>query len=205
MNIFVLVWKWLLQLFAGIFNCRFYKPNCKVVKIYSCIYNPFLADCYSCICSEKWNSCLVLFFILYSTCLHFCTEKIVIGISILVLLFTMAWASLQFIPSLENKFGYFKYELQMIRNNEIKAEHSDAQRLVSMQLGTEIIRQHWLAGVGAGDIKTAMKAQYDLKYPNKDFAIMTPHNQFIYVWVCTGIFGLLIFITAFFILFFSSV
>lgn len=135
--------------------------------------------------------CIVLVYI-------FAKKKIAIGISILMLLFAMAWASLQFIPSLENKYGYFKYELQMIRNNEIKAEHSDAQRLVSMQLGIEIIRQHWLTGVGAGDIKVAMKQQYALKYPNEDFAIMTPHNQFIYVWVCTGIFGLLIFIAALF-------
>ncbi len=125
-------------------------------------------------------------------------KKIVTGIAMIIAFFVLAWASLQFIPSLANKFGYFRYELQMIRNHEIKAEHSDAQRLVSMELGMAIVQQHWLSGVGAGDIKSEMQTQYDMKYPGKHFAVMTPHNQFIYVWACTGLFGFLIFIAAFF-------
>lgn len=125
-------------------------------------------------------------------------KKILTGVAIITTFILFIVAAVNWIPSLANKYGYFRYELEMIRNKEIKAEHSDAQRLISMQLGMDIIKENWLFGVGAGDIKIAMEEQYDKYYPNSGFAVKTPHNQFIYVWACTGIIGFIIFLFAFF-------
>lgn len=120
------------------------------------------------------------------------------GAIALILLGLAGVIAISTIPSLKNRMGYFKYELDLIRNNEIKAGHSDAQRLVSIQLGMEVVKENLLIGVGAGDIRTAMTEKYQQYYGDEDFTVKTPHNQFVYTWVCIGIIGLLIFLAAFF-------
>lgn len=132
--------------------------------------------------------------------IYFAVKKglVLKGAFALILLGLAGTLATSTIPSLKNRIGYFKYELDLIKKNEIKAGHSDAQRLVSIQLGIEVAKENWLLGVGAGDIKTAMTEKYRQYFGNEKFTVKTPHNQFVYVWVCIGIVGLLIFIAAFF-------
>ncbi|MFN3940598.1 MAG: O-antigen ligase family protein, partial [Chitinophagales bacterium] len=115
-----------------------------------------------------------------------------------VMLAVVAITAANTIPSLKNRIGYFKYELDLIFKNEWKPGHSDAQRLASIRFGLEVAKENWLMGVGAGDIKTAMTEKYRQYFNEEEIAVMTPHNQFVYVGACLGVFGLLLFTIAFF-------
>ena len=62
-----------------------------------------------------------------------------------------------------------------------------------MQIGNK----NPLFGIGAGDLKQEMRNEFQQKYPEIQKPKM-PHNQFISVYAGTGIFGLTLFLFAFF-------
>lgn len=105
-------------------------------------------------------------------------------------------ASFQFLPSLQSRMNYFRYELELIQKGELHPEHSDAQRLLSIQYGWQIATEHPLIGIGVGDIKIEMEKLYKANAGDVPVQSKLPHNQFIYVFAAMGIIGLLIFLTA---------
>ncbi len=121
--------------------------------------------------------------------------RAVISIAGIVLI---AFLSIQFIPSLHNRMGYFKYELDLIRKGELNPEHSDAQRILSMEYGMAIAKKNILIGTGAGDIKNEMDALYHQQSGDVKLKSKLPHNQFIYVFAATGITGLIVFLISVF-------
>lgn len=71
---------------------------------------------------------------------------------------------------------------------------SVSQRFVYWKTGWELIRKHWLTGVGAGDIDVAYQQQYELDAsPLKQEYRLRSHNQFMSYAISLGIFGLVIF------------
>lgn len=116
----------------------------------------------------------------------------------------IAFLSIQFIPSLHNRMGYFKYELELIRKGELNPDHSDAQRILSMEYGLEIAQKNIFIGTGAGDIKNEMDTLYHQQPGDIKLKSKLPHNQFIYVFAATGIIGLVIFLISLFYPWFSK-
>lgn len=110
----------------------------------------------------------------------------------------IALLSIQFIPSLHNRMGYFKYEMELIRKGELNPEHSDAQRILSMEYGWDIAKNNLWTGTGAGDIKNEMDSLYHQYAGDVKLKSKLPHNQFIYVFAATGLIGLIIFLIAVF-------
>jgi O-antigen ligase len=102
------------------------------------------------------------------------------------------------IPSFHTKLDYMRWNLGEYRLGQID-NMSDAMRIASWRAGLEIIKQHPLTGVGAGDLLAESK-----KISKELFPLITidedrkmPHNEFIWICAATGIFGLLAYCLAF--------
>lgn len=139
---------------------------------------------------------ITLYAALFIVLIHqaFSRKKYLQALAGMGLVAIVAYASMVFIPSLHARMGYFAYELELIRKGQINPEHSDAQRLLSMQYGITVAQESPIIGVGAGDIRDKMVAQYALHTQSDIVKSKMPHNQYIYFFAATGIIGVLIFI-----------
>ena len=127
----------------------------------------------------------------------FVKKKYGLGAILLLLLITIPYTAYKFIPSLQNKIEYMRYDYREFKNGEVR-NLSDGVRLLSMQGGLEIAKQNIWLGVGAGDMKTEMDKFYTERYPQLAEADhKLPHNQLIWVLATTGTIGLALFLFAF--------
>lgn len=127
----------------------------------------------------------------------FVQKNLVAGIALLALLVAAPYIAIKTMPSLSNKLEYMSYDKQQFLNGEVSGM-SDGIRLVSMQGGLAVARQHLLIGVGAGDLKAEMENFYATTYPRLEAADhKMPHNQLIWTLASTGIIGLTLFLIAF--------
>ncbi|MCX7862805.1 MAG: O-antigen ligase family protein [Bacteroidales bacterium] len=70
---------------------------------------------------------------------------------------------------------------------------SNAVRILVWKAGVHLISQHWLLGVGCGDIKDVLLSEYAKR--NMQGAIekkLNLHNQYLETWLSVGIMGLLL-------------
>ncbi|MFN0276034.1 MAG: O-antigen ligase family protein [Chitinophagales bacterium] len=119
------------------------------------------------------------------------------GLVLLAAIFLMGFASIHIYPSLANRMNYFFYEWQLIQEGDLKAGHSDAQRIVSTRFGFQIGKENLLLGVGVGDIKNEITEKYKDQYGEEQISYKLPHNQYVFVFASTGIIGVIIFLYAF--------
>ncbi|MGP8216997.1 MAG: O-antigen ligase family protein [Bacteroidia bacterium] len=70
--------------------------------------------------------------------------------------------------------------------------HSVIQRLEFWKAAVGIIKQHWLIGVGTGDVRKAFDRQYDVMHSalTKNYRLRA-HNQFLEIGVASGIIGII--------------
>ena len=114
-----------------------------------------------------------------------------LGVAVLPLL------AYQFVPSLQRKIDYAIWDYKQYQQN-IGGDYSDSERLISLEIGWEIFRDHPVLGVGAGDLKRVVKQRYARRFPNERYSPRMPHNQLLTVLAGTGILGLLLFLIGFF-------
>ena len=73
--------------------------------------------------------------------------------------------------------------------------HSLIQRIEHLKAAVGIIENHWIAGVGAGDVPQAFTDQYArMNSRLTEEHQHRSHNQFLTIWVGLGIVGLILFI-----------
>ncbi len=114
----------------------------------------------------------------------------------LVLLGSLPFIAYQTMDSFKTRIDYARYDLKMYLEGNGQA-YSDGDRWTSLKIGMEIAQANPLLGVGAGDLRQAVKERYQANYPAvKDYKM--PHSQFVSVLAGTGIIGLLVFLLAFF-------
>jgi O-antigen ligase len=76
----------------------------------------------------------------------------------------------------------------MYKINDKSGRFGDLSRLISFDLATDIIGQHPITGVGAGDVLDEMTKGYIKKYPEvAPENRLIPHNQFLNMAVGTGL------------------
>lgn len=117
---------------------------------------------------------------------------IVVGLGLTVLPVAAYYA----IPSFQAKVAYVRYEF-WIREHNLEGDYSDLWRIISLQMGLEIGNEHPIVGVGAGNLRQAVRARYAEDYPKIEHVRM-PHNQLISLYAGTGLIGLSLFLFAFF-------
>lgn len=137
---------------------------------------------------------------LYLVALFWVLRRIVLkrtwlpGLGMLLAFGCIAWAALHFIPSLQEKLGYFEYEMRLIRAGEMNVGHDDAQRLLSIQFGWKVGMQHPLFGVGMGDLHNEIDKAY---HQVPEYALVVsklPHNEFVFQFAGLGITGVIAFL-----------
>ncbi len=96
------------------------------------------------------------------------------------------------------KLEDLKMQWYMLQNNGDPNGNSIIQRKIHFETGIDIIKKHWLFGVGIGDVNDAFVQQYArnktlLKKENQHRS----HNQFLTIWISHGIIGLVLMIGLF--------
>jgi hypothetical protein len=87
------------------------------------------------------------------------------------------------------------WELDKYRKTGDPNGHSVMQRLEYWKASWLIIKEHWLFGVGTGDMNIAFASQYDkMNSPLEKQWRLRSHNQFLSITVGFGVFGLLWFL-----------
>ncbi len=97
------------------------------------------------------------------------------------------------VPTLHNRIGYARYDLERFSRGEVNPDLSDAKRIGSILAGLELVRTHPWTGVGTGDLTGALRSVYARRFPDLAATAPLPHNQFVLVAAALGIPGLLVF------------
>ena len=102
--------------------------------------------------------------------------------------------SYNYVPSFRNKINYTKWGIQQLFIKG-KSESSDEGSYISLVLGTECIKENFWFGCGEGDLKDEIAKKYQrLNEEGHSYEIKMPHNQFIWTWASSGVFGCLLLI-----------
>ena len=78
----------------------------------------------------------------------------------------------------------------------VVANNSVYVRKLIWRIDTDIIRQHWLTGVGPGRMLQVLHERYFFYSVANNFPIgyYDPHNEYFSEWICFGIMGVLLFV-----------
>ncbi len=93
------------------------------------------------------------------------------------------------------RFHSVSQSIQSAEQN-VQTTESNAVRILVWKAGVDLIAQHWLTGVGCGDIKDVLINEYAKR--NMQGAIerkLNLHNQYLETWLSTGIVGLILLLT----------
>lgn len=101
------------------------------------------------------------------------------------------WAAWQTVPSIQNRIRFMRWDLSQWQEKKYM-NNSDAERVVSISIGLELLSKSPYLGIGAGDVKQETVKIYEEKYPTLIPKI--PHSQFLLIAVATGFIGLLLFL-----------
>ncbi|HFA48581.1 MAG TPA: O-antigen ligase family protein [Bacteroidetes bacterium] len=126
----------------------------------------------------------------------FFKKKYLLGIAGMAAIIALPFIAYKTFPSFKLKIDYAVWDYQQFKNNT-GSNYPDSERLFSMKNGLDIAKEHFLFGVGAGDLKKEVKKRYDTLYVGK-YNFRMPHNQAISIFAGTGIVGLIVFFIGFF-------
>lgn len=96
------------------------------------------------------------------------------------------------VSGLKAKIHSFLIQYDIYRDGGDPNGHSILQRMEHLRIARCVLAQHWLLGVGTGDVRTA----YESCYISTESQLLTEnqhraHNQFLSVWISHGLVGLL--------------
>ncbi len=94
------------------------------------------------------------------------------------------------LSTIQDRIGYLKYDFdKYISKSKDAIEYSDGRRLISINVGMQLIQNYKWTGCGLGEIKNASAAIYKKYYPDLDENYYyLPHSQYIFFGACYGIF-----------------
>jgi hypothetical protein len=101
--------------------------------------------------------------------------------------------SVEMNKGLESKLHSFLFEYEMYQGGADPNGFSLLQRLEHLKTAKAILEDHWVFGVGIGDVESVFQTYYE-KANTKLFPEnrLRSHNQFISAWIALGIVGLII-------------
>lgn len=99
-----------------------------------------------------------------------------------------SWAAFSYVPTLKHRADYVKYTFVRWKEGHRDLNLSDAGRAISYQMALQIIENHPVAGVGAGDMRTAMQQEYLIHHPEVEkVQVLLPHNQMLIIALGAGV------------------
>ncbi|HEY3387306.1 MAG TPA: O-antigen ligase family protein [Saprospiraceae bacterium] len=127
-------------------------------------------------------------FLILSYMRHLKRWKQMAMIGMMILAPIVAYKSM---PGFEQKINYTLYDLGKFNEGEGES-YSDSERWQSWRAGIEVGNQHPFFGTGTGKFRQELKSYYATKLNKETYE--RPHNQYINVFTCFGLFGLAIFL-----------
>ncbi|MEM7102020.1 MAG: O-antigen ligase family protein [Bacteroidota bacterium] len=121
--------------------------------------------------------------------------RVIFGVGILIAMVSIPILAYQYIHSFRTKIDLIVWNYKMYKEGNVQ-DYSDTRRIYSYAVGLDVAADSPLIGVGAGDIKTEVYKNYEKNL--QSFQPMLPHNQYLFVYVSTGIIGLVLFLGAVF-------
>jgi O-antigen ligase len=107
-------------------------------------------------------------------------------------------------PTIQTKIGYMRYDIGEYFSGKNVQGKSDAGRLMSQEMGWNVLKNNILIGVGMGDVEDEVKKQYAVLHPEIDYSQrFEPHNQFLFTAVGVGVLGAIFLIIALMLIFFQ--
>jgi O-antigen ligase len=108
-----------------------------------------------------------------------------------VILLAFSLTSFQVFPSFQKKFYITCRSVSsLVQKQDIK-NLSDSGRVKSIEAGLRLGISDFWTGVGAGDVKSEMVNYYQDHCPELTAKKILPHNQFVFVFAASGLFGLI--------------
>ncbi|MBD3636523.1 MAG: O-antigen ligase family protein [Crocinitomicaceae bacterium] len=84
------------------------------------------------------------------------------------------------------------YQWDMYQNGGDPNGHSLLQRAEHMRVAWSLVKQHWLIGVGMGDVPTAFESEYSATQSKLSEEYWhRSHNQYLTIWISHGFLGLI--------------
>lgn len=127
------------------------------------------------------------------------------GIVIFLVAVFSGWACYQMLPTLRNRIQYILYDYKHYIKGDIPPGFNDGSRLLSIQAGYAITREHWTHGVGFGDMLTFVD-QWHTKNHTASLAYerFLPANEWLVYGTGAGLPGVLCFTAGFCFLLFRN-
>lgn len=102
-----------------------------------------------------------------------------------------AWAFIPFISQRVNEM------LLYFRSGTQAGDNSVYVRKVIWDMDVSLLKQHWLTGVGPGRLISVLQQHYQAHAASNSLqeSYYDPHNEYIYVWLCFGLAGIVVFVT----------
>jgi len=123
-------------------------------------------------------------------------KRKLVGIIVFVAIPVIIMLAMKFIPTFHERANYIGFSYIMFKRGDKSGNIGDIARLISYKLAFSIIREHPIAGVGTGDMKSEMDKRYAAQYPAiEEHGRLLPHNQFLTVALGCGIPAMLLFAT----------
>lgn len=152
--------------------------------------------------STSRNGFLALIFILVIVSVYAIIryKKWLVGISVVLIIWIVASSLLKDINLGTRSFHGFNKVTDVIKNSNVKedATESTAVRVLVWKSTLSLIKNNPLLGVGTGDIKDELKAEYKLNgYVEPVKKNYNAHNQFLQSFAALGIIGMLLLLAIF--------
>lgn len=126
-----------------------------------------------------------------------------ISFFIIAALFVILLAGRVCFPTFQNRIRYNLYDLSFVMKNEYRSGTSDGNRVASLKAGWALLREHPVAGVGAGDIWRETGVWYDEHVKGiKETDKLFPSNEWLVHGCMAGWPGIILFSCIIFLPFF---
>ena len=110
-----------------------------------------------------------------------------------------------FLPTVQKDFKEI-YEKTVSEPIDIKEEESTTARLLVLKSAFELIKSHYLIGVGTGDVKDELLNHYKkMGYSGAYSTKLNAHNQFLQIFISLGLIGFLLMVISVLYLFYLAV
>ena len=115
------------------------------------------------------------------------------------------WACYQTLPTLRNRIQYMLYDYQHYIKGDIPPGFNDGSRVLSLQAGYAITREHWTHGVGFGDMLAAVDQWHTKNHATSlAYERFLPANEWLVYGTGAGLPGILCFTAGFCFLLFRN-
>ncbi len=107
-------------------------------------------------------------------------------------------------PIIEKRFSELQH-LNKMKNNSI-IENSTNSRLIIWKAAFSLIKENFWTGLGSGDVTDELVKTYEEdNFKKGQQKRYNAHNQYLQVWLAYGVFGLLIFLSGFYIFYAAAI